>query len=104
MKPDGKLHKLRHTFGARLAMSGADAKTIQEFMGHADLTTTMRYLHLTPAHKQAAIRRLEFGDILETAPSSPPTAKAKAKKSPASRTMEAGQVVTPTGLEPMLSA
>ena len=66
MKSDGKLHKLRHTFGARLAMAGAPAKTIQELMGHADLTTTMRYLHLTPRHKEAAIRLLERGEILET--------------------------------------
>jgi len=56
MVADGKLHKLRHTFGARLAMAGAPAKTIQELMGHQDLQTTMRYLHLTPQHKEAAIR------------------------------------------------
>ncbi len=64
----------------------------------------MRYLHLTPAHKHAAIRRLESGDILETGTPTPPAANAEQKKSPASRTMEAGQMVTPTGLEPMLSA
>ncbi len=80
------------------------AKAIQELMGHADLATTMRYLHLTPKHKEAAIRRLERGDILETGSTAAPTEEARAEKSPASRTMEAGQVVTPTGLEPMLSA
>jgi integrase len=69
IKADGRVHILRHTFGARLAMAGAPAKAIQELMGHADLTTTQRYMHLTPQATQEAIRRLDVqvrGDVGET--------------------------------------
>jgi hypothetical protein len=40
-------------------MQGATAKAIQEPAGHQDLTTTQRYMHLSPAHKEAAIRLLD---------------------------------------------
>jgi len=103
MKPDGKLHKLRHTFGARLAMSGAPAMTIKELMGHADLTTTMRYMHLTPAHKEAAIRRLELGDSWETSIPAGASNAPGQKKAPPNLTLGGAQMVTPTGLEPMFS-
>jgi integrase len=53
------IHKLRHTFCSHLAMRGATAKAIQELAGHADIATTMRYMHLSPAHKSDAIKLLE---------------------------------------------
>lgn len=59
LPPSRNLHRLRHTFGAHLAMRGAPAKAIQELMGHADLTTTMRYMHLAKGSKEAAIALLE---------------------------------------------
>jgi hypothetical protein len=40
-------------------MQGASAKAIQELAGHANLTTTMRYMHLSPGAKDAAIRLLD---------------------------------------------
>ncbi len=52
-------HMLRHTFCSHLAMRGAPARAIQELAGHADLTTTQRYMHLTPATVESAIRLLE---------------------------------------------
>ena len=55
----GDYHILRHTFCSHLAMQGATAKAIQELAGHQDLTTTQRYMHLSPAHKDAAIRLLD---------------------------------------------
>ncbi len=55
----GGLHILRHIFCSRLAMRGATAKAIQELAGHADLTTTMRYMHLSPSAKSEAIRLLD---------------------------------------------
>jgi site-specific recombinase XerD len=67
------VHRLRHTFCSHLAMRGAPARAIQELAGHQDLTTTQRYMHLSPAAIESAIRLLEqpspsrnFGDILET--------------------------------------
>ncbi len=55
----GHLHILRHTFCSHLAMRGATAKAIQELAGHVDLRQTSRYMHLSPAHKQDAIRLLD---------------------------------------------
>jgi site-specific recombinase XerD len=55
-------------------MRGAPAKAIQELAGHQDLATTQRYMHLSPAALDSAIRLLDcsgmrrsFGDMLETA-------------------------------------
>ena len=68
------VHVLRHTFCSHLAMRGAPARAIQELAGHADLSTTQRYMHLTPAALEGAIRLLDQpvsdlgrGDIGETA-------------------------------------
>lgn len=55
MQVTGKLHVLRHTFCSHLAVLGAPAKAVQELAGHADLTTTMRYMHLSPAARADAI-------------------------------------------------
>lgn len=42
---DAVLHSTRHTAGTDLAASGANAFTIQAFMGHADIRTSARYIH-----------------------------------------------------------
>jgi integrase len=55
------LHKLRHTFCSHLAMRGAPARVIQELAGHADLKTTMRYMHLAEGSREDAISLLERG-------------------------------------------
>jgi site-specific recombinase XerD len=55
-------HDLRHTFASRLVMTGADFRTVAELLGHRTIQMTMRYAHLAPAHKQAAVDRLaSFG-------------------------------------------
>ncbi len=52
-------------------MRGAPARAIQELAGHESLTTTQRYMHLSPAAKDAAISPLDTagsqlsGDMLE---------------------------------------
>jgi integrase len=55
-------HMLRHTFCSHLAMRGAPARAIQELAGHQNLTTTQRYMHLSPAALDSAIRLLEQPD------------------------------------------
>jgi hypothetical protein len=55
----GRIHILRHTFCSHLAMQGAPAKAIQDLAGHTTLTMTARYMHLSPAAKEAAIRLLD---------------------------------------------
>jgi integrase len=47
-------HDLRHTFGTMCAAKGIDVVKIQKWMGHADIQTTMRYLHYVPQHDDAA--------------------------------------------------
>src|SRR5438552_17444503 len=54
------VHRLRHTFCSHLAMRGAQARAIQELAGHQDLTTTQRYMHLSPAAIEGAIRPLDL--------------------------------------------
>ena len=59
--PVSGAHRLRHTFCSHLAMRGAPARAIQELAGHQDLITTQRYMHLSPAAVENAIRLLEPG-------------------------------------------
>ena len=50
------VHILRHTFCLHLAMKGAPARAIQQLAGRADLSTTQRYMHLSPAATEDATR------------------------------------------------
>jgi hypothetical protein len=54
-----RFHDLRHTFGTRV-IAEADIRRVQEGMGHADVQTTMRYLHYAPRHDDAALVERAF--------------------------------------------
>ena len=71
----GKVHILRHTFCSHLALEGVPALSIMKLAGHAHLSTTMRYMHLSQSSLSEAIQRLDAkenrpvsGDIMETVP------------------------------------
>src|ERR1019366_4244127 len=55
-----RFHDLRHTFGTQMAAAGVAIRTLQEWMGHRDIQTTMRYADYTPSAREAELISAAF--------------------------------------------
>lgn len=59
IQPPFRLYDLRHTYGTRAIEAGIDVFSVAKLMGHADLDTTQRYVHLSKGHLGDAQKKIE---------------------------------------------
>jgi hypothetical protein len=57
---------MRREFGSRLMESGADQHDVRDFLGHANITRTSRYLSSTTKRLEMALENMEAGRIIRT--------------------------------------
>ena len=67
---DVRVHDLRHAHASWLLAGGSDLKSVMDRMGHAQITTTQKYLHTLPDADTKNLTALDR--IRNPAPGSPP--------------------------------
>lgn len=56
------IHSCRHAYATMLVRAGTDIRTVQDLLGHADLSTTATYLHSDLRTKREAVANLPIGE------------------------------------------
>jgi site-specific recombinase XerD len=57
----GGFHRLRHTFATRFMEAGGEPEALRRILGHADLKTLGKYLHVSPEHIKRQASLVKFG-------------------------------------------
>jgi integrase/recombinase XerD len=68
IKKAGGIHTLRHCFATHLLESGVDISTLQQLLGHASISSTVLYLHLTAKLLEPARNPLDLLEVPERWP------------------------------------
>jgi integrase len=62
LEPTQRFHDLRHTFGTAMAGAGVPMRTLQEWMGHRDISTTQRYADYAPNPHEVSMVEAAFAE------------------------------------------